>query len=63
MTNFIKFQNPDHPKCQNKNCYNSRQEAEKVKQEQELMDIKQELKLKIYRCANCGKFHLTRAKN
>ena len=45
--------------CHGKNCYNSKTEAEIVKTEQELCDIKQELKLEIYRCSDCGQWHLT----
>jgi hypothetical protein len=59
MKNFVKVRD-DRIKCRGKNCYKSRTEAAKVKEEQELMDIRQELELKIYRCAECGKFHLTR---
>lgn len=50
-------------KCNGKNCYNSRREAEEVRAEQELRDIRGELELKTYRCGICGKFHLTRVVN
>ena len=45
--------------CQGKRCYTSKQEAEIVKSEQELLT--RDLTLTIYRCqAGCGNWHLTR---
>jgi hypothetical protein len=46
-------------KCGGKNCYNSRQEAEIVAHEQELLDVSGETKIAVYQCQFCGKWHLT----
>ena len=48
--------------CNGKNCYKTRTEAEKVAIEQELQDLKQELRIKVYFCAHCGNWHLTKDK-
>lgn len=53
------FRPADTQKCGGKNCYNSRAEAEAVKQEQELRDLRSELEIGVYRCQYCSKFHLT----
>jgi len=55
------FQLPAAPaKSCGKNRYNSRNEAEKVAREQELIFANQNLKLNIYHCALCGGWHLTK---
>jgi arylsulfatase A-like enzyme len=43
-----------------KNCYQSREEADAVAREQEIIFIANDLKLKSYRCVACGSWHLTR---
>lgn len=53
------FQPAKTKKCGGKNCYSSRKEAEDVRIEQELRDLRGELRIKVYRCAYCSKFHLT----
>jgi hypothetical protein len=47
-------------RCHGKNCYTSNTEAQKVADEQEALNWNQNLKLKIYHCAQCGYYHLTR---
>ena len=50
---------PSQPQlCRGKRCYTTRQEAETVKTEQEIIDP--ELTLSIYQCLGCGTYHLTR---
>lgn len=44
--------------CGGKRCYISKQEAEIVKTEQELLTT--DLTLDVYHCTACGKWHLTR---
>jgi hypothetical protein len=44
-----------------KNRYNSKQEAETIAREQELIFAHEDLKLKTYHCAHCGGWHLTRS--
>lgn len=47
--------------CSGKRCYSSKQQAETVKQEQEL--LQPGLELGIYRCqSGCSQWHLTRSK-
>lgn len=49
-------------KCEGKNRYNSEQEAERVRHEQEL--LVPDLQLAVYRCTSgCGGWHLTRTKH
>ena len=48
--------------CGGKNCYKTEREAREVAEEQELRDITGELELKVYRCINCGLWHLSRVK-
>jgi hypothetical protein len=43
-----------------KNCYISRDEANAVAREQEIIFAGDDLRLKAYRCASCGNWHLTR---
>ena len=47
--------------CGGKRCYSSKREAEHVREEQELLT--HDLELSIYRCIQCGTWHLTRNKN
>lgn len=47
--------------CGGKRCYSTKREAEQVKSEQELLT--QDLELTIYRCIQCGQWHLTRTKS
>ena len=47
--------------CGGKRRYTSKEEALLVKEEQEV--ITSGLELSIYRCIQCGGYHLTRAKN
>lgn len=49
----------EFPKCQGKNCYSSRQEAEKVKKYQLKRNTGTPGRLASYRCPKCGSFHLT----
>ncbi|MCL1929752.1 hypothetical protein FWF93_01295 [Candidatus Saccharibacteria bacterium] len=56
------FQPAKTKTCNGKNCYSSQKEAEQVAQEQELRDVRQELKIGVYRCVYCGKWHLTSKK-
>ncbi len=52
---------PDSPKyCGDKRAYASRQQAEAVKADQEIINTN--LRLAVYRCINCGQWHLTRTK-
>ena len=51
---------PPQKSC-GKNCYKSREEAEIVAREQEIIFETNDLKLKVYRCANCNSWHLTRS--
>ena len=46
--------------CGGKRRYTSKQEAVLVKEEQEILTPG--LELSIYRCIQCGSYHLTRAK-
>jgi hypothetical protein len=50
---------PTQKSC-GKNCYKSRQEADAVAREQEIIFACDDLKLKSYRCAACGGWHLTK---
>ena len=43
-----------------KNRYNSKREAEEVAMQQELMFASEGLKLRVYHCAFCGGWHLTK---
>jgi hypothetical protein len=43
-----------------KNRYKSREEADNVAREQEIVFYSDDLRLKSYSCANCGGWHLTR---
>jgi hypothetical protein len=45
-------------KCGGKNAYPTRREAETVAREQELLNH-DGLKIGVYRCPRCGKWHLT----
>lgn len=56
------FQPAKTKTCNGKNCYRTRGEAEQVAKEQELRDLKQELRIGIYRCVYCGSWHLTNKK-
>lgn len=49
-------------KCDGKNCYRNKSEAEKVAWEQESFDLSGETKISVYRCAFCGFWHLTSKK-
>jgi hypothetical protein len=51
---------PAPRKCGGKMCYPSKHQAEVVKMEQELRN---HVELSIYRCIDCGNWHLTRSKN
>ena len=58
---------PFYPSRQNdrscgKNRYPSKKEAEAIAEEQEIIFANQDLELKVYLCANCGGWHLTRKK-
>jgi hypothetical protein len=44
--------------CSNKVRYGSRDQAEAVKSDQENMNP--DIKLKVYKCLDCGGWHLTR---
>jgi|GEM_PF-1026362 len=52
-----------YEKCNGKNCYKSREEAEAVAREQEALHIMDDLELKTYRCIECGEWHLSRAES
>jgi hypothetical protein len=56
------FQPAKAKTCSGKNCYRNQKEAEQVALEQELRDLKQELKIGVYRCVYCGMWHLTSVK-
>jgi hypothetical protein len=56
------YQPPKRAKCGGKNCYPTRHEAELVAREQEALNFQDDLKLKVYRCIDCGAWHLTRIK-
>lgn len=47
--------------CGGKRRYASKQEAEQVAEEQELINFAEELELSVYRCISCGDWHLTRS--
>jgi hypothetical protein len=47
-------------KCNGKNCYRSKIEAEAVAREQEILNAQEELELRVYRCVDCGEWHLTK---
>ena len=53
------FQPAPTKTCGGKKCYKTEYEAKIVAEEQELRDIKGELKLKVYHCAFCGQWHLS----
>jgi len=57
--NLLKILPADRQKSCGKNRYDSRQEAEIVAREQEVLDQLDELRLKVYHCALCGGWHLT----
>ena|GEM_PF-1571007 len=59
--NLLKVLPADRQKSCGKNRYNSRQEAETVAREQEIINASEELKLEVYHCALCGGWHLTRS--
>jgi len=63
MKKYIHKEFKPAAKCRGKNCYNSEKEAEIVAREQESFDLKRELKVDVYKCAWCGKWHLTSSKN
>jgi hypothetical protein len=50
---------PPQKSC-GKNCYKSRQEADAVAREQEIIFARDDLELKSYHCVSCGGWHLTR---
>ena len=60
MAKFFVPKTPD--KCGGKNCYESQTEAEIVAREQEILNMQNDLELKVYRCIICGQLHLTRTK-
>jgi hypothetical protein len=45
--------------CGGKNRYATKREAELVAREQEMRDLRQELRIEVYRCVYCGGWHLT----
>lgn len=47
--------------CGGKNCYPSREHAEAVRDEQQL--LVRDLELSVYRCHICRQWHLTRARD
>ena len=51
------------PKSCGKNRYKSKQEAETVGREQEIIFASENLQLKVYLCSSCGGWHLTRKKD
>lgn len=62
MKHKIRHAGPAKPQlCGGKRCYSTKQEAEQVKSEQEI--INPELKLSVYKCITCGSYHLTRHKS
>jgi hypothetical protein len=50
---------PPQKSC-GKNRYNSKEEADTVAREQEVIFSQNDLKLKSYRCSSCGGWHLTK---
>lgn len=49
-----------HKKCGGKYCYATKLDAEMVVEEKTIMQP--ELELSVYKCSNCGSYHLTRNK-
>ena len=61
--NLMKYkENAKKQQCNGKNCYDSEVEARKVADEQESFDLKRELRIGVYQCQFCGKWHLTSVK-
>jgi hypothetical protein len=64
MENMARSKKPklfaDRPKCGDKQRYTSKREAEQIATQQEMLNYTQDLQLKVYRCATCGGWHLTR---
>ena len=58
----VPFIPEQHEKCNGKNCYRDKAEAEVVAEEQEILDFAGELELKVYKCGECGQWHLSRRK-
>lgn len=50
---------PPQKSC-GKNRYSSKREAETVAREQEIIFASDDLELKVYLCASCSGWHLTR---
>lgn len=48
--------------CSGKRRYATKQEAERVAEEQEILNFADDLELSVYRCISCGGWHLTRNK-
>jgi hypothetical protein len=63
MVRKKKFLIPEPPvKSCGKNRYSSREEADMVARQQEILFAANDLKLKSYFCGDCGGWHLTREK-
>lgn len=50
----------DPKTCGDKRRYATEREAREVADQQEMLNYTQDLQLKVYKCATCGGWHLTR---
>jgi hypothetical protein len=57
--NIPKFYS-DQPLCHGKRRYDSESQAQRVAEEQGLLNFAEDLKLSVYRCHICTGWHLTR---